>query len=207
MEKEVKKNNSKVKNEKINKNVVIDSEDVIILKNEERKIIKFVALVTTFFTSALAIMMFVFGVVATISIATLSHDELVNNNIVVTLLSKMNGYSIMEAKDLIMNMSSRVTIIVFEVVIPIIAFIGAMMLLVILSKRIMDFILDVKFEKDLFKKRKIYDLQDIVSIISIVLLAFLVLFNEPSIIFYLLIELLLFMVYGLFKKCVKDEKK
>ena len=82
-----------------------------------------------------------------------------------------------------------------------------MLLILVLAKRIIEFISDVKYEKDLFNKKKLSNIQDIISILSIVLLATLVIFNKPSIIIYLLIEVLLCIVYLLFKKCISLRKK
>ena len=200
MEKEVKKikKNEKAKEE-------LKNEAVILGKNE-KKLIKFMGLIISFFATSLALLIFVFSVMASLSIAHLTKDTLVNNNIVVILLSKLNGYSISEVKEMIMTMSNRFTFILFEIIIPAIAFIGSMILLAVLTKKVFDFVSDINTEKDLFSKKKVREVQDIIGIISIVLLATLVIFNEPSIIFYLFIELLLGASYILFKKCVLMQK-
>lgn len=181
-------------------------EEKIVLEKNEKHIVKFVALLTSFFATGLAILIFVFSVMATLSVANLPKEELVNNNVVVTLISKLNSYSISDAKDLITTMSSRFTFILFEIVVPAIAFIGAMLLLLVLGKRLIDFVNNIKTEKDLFNQKKLQDIHDIISILSLVLLTILVLFNQPSIIFYLLIELLLWVIYVLFKRCVLLKK-
>ena len=177
-----------------------------ILEKNEKGVIKFVSLLTSFFATCLAILIFIFSVIASLSLANLPKEDLVNNNIVVTLLSKLNNYSVTDAKELITTMSSRFTFILFEIVVPTIAFIGAMLLLITLARRLIDFISNVKTEKDLFNAKKVEDAKDIISILSLVLLTTLVLFNEPSIIFYLLIEVLLYIIFILFKKCVLLKK-
>ena len=177
-----------------------------VLEKNEKGVIKFASLLTSFFATCLAILIFIFSVIASLSLANLPKEDLVNNNIVVTLLSKLNNYSITDAKELITTMSNRFTFILFEIVIPTIAFIGAMLLLITLARRLIDFISDVKTEKDLFNAKKVEDAKDIISILSLVLLTTLVLFNEPSIIFYLLIEVLLYIIFILFKKCVLLKK-
>ena len=177
-----------------------------ILEKNEKGVIKFASLLTSFFATCLAILIFIFSVMASLSLANLPKEDLVNNNIVVTLLSKLNNYSITDAKELITTMSNRFTFILFEIVVPTIAFIGAMLLLITLARRLIDFISSVKTEKDLFNAKKVEDAKDIISILSLVLLTTLVLFNEPSIIFYLLTEVLLYIIFILFKKCVLLKK-
>ena len=177
-----------------------------VLEKNEKGVIKFASLLTSFFATCLAILIFIFSVIASLSLANLPKEDLVNNNIVVTLLSKLNNYSITDAKELITTMSNRFTFILFEIVIPTIAFIGAMLLLITLARRLIDFISDVKTEKDLFNEKKVQNAKDIISILSLVLLTTLVLFNEPSIIFYLVIEVLLCIIFMLFKRCVLLKK-
>ena len=203
MEKEKKVKNVK----KTSKGTIVNStNDNTLLIKDERKLVKFTALIISFFASILAIVIFVFSIIASISVSNLPKEELVNNNIVVTLISKLNNYSVSDAKELIDSLSSRFAFIMFEIIIPTIAFVGAMLLLIVLSKRLIDFISDVKTQKDLFSNKKVKEAQDIISILSLILLTTLVLFNEPSIIFYLLIELLLCTIFVLFKKCVLLKK-
>ena len=179
----------------------------VVLGSNRKHLIKFIALLSSFFATMLAILMFIFTVISSISIANLDKNALISNNIVVTLLSKLNGYTKIEAESLLRVMNSRVMVIVFEIIIPAIAFIGSMLLLIILSKKVMDFIDKVTYESELFNKKKVHELEDIMGILSVVLLATMVLFNQPSIIFYLLIELLLIVIYLLFKKCSLTKKK
>lgn len=195
------------KEKKTKKREQVMVEEKIVLEKNEKHIVRFVALLTSFFATGLAILIFVFSVMATLSVANLPKEELVNNNVVVTLISKLNSYSISDTKDLITTMSSRFTFILFEIVVPAIAFIGAMLLLLVLGKHLLDFVNNIKTEKDLFNQKKLQDIHDIISILSLVLLTTLVLFNQPSIIFYLLIELLLWVIYVLFKRCVLLKKR
>ena len=178
-----------------------------VIDKREKSVIKFVALVSSFFATALAILIFVFSVIASIATANMPKEELVNNNIVVTIISKMNNYSTVEVKDLINSMTNRFAFILFEIVIPTIAFVGAMILILVLAKRIVEFVSDINYEKDLYNKRKLINLQDIIVILSVVLLATLVIFNRPTIIIYLLIEALMLIIYYLFKKCIIFRKK
>ena len=203
-EKNEKKQNVKVV-KKEEKEIV---EEAVIIDKSEKNLIKFIALLSAFFATGMAILIFVFSVIACISVANSSIDALLNNNIVLTVVSKMNNYSISEVKTIIESIgSSRLTFILFEIVVPTIAFVGAMILILVLSKRAIEFIADVSSEKDLYTKRKLINIQDMISILSIVLLTTLVIFNRPSIIIYLLIEALLCIVYLLFKKCVIMRKK
>ena len=178
----------------------------IILHDRERKLIKFVALLASFFASGLALLMLIFGIICTIAVSKLPKADLINDNIVVTLVSKLNNHSIIDTNDLISNMSNKTTFILLEIIVPTVAFISAMMLIIFLSKKVLDFVSNVKIEKDLFTPKKLDDVKDIILLLSLILLALLVLFNEPMIIIYLIVELLLFIIYLLFKKCVKERK-
>ncbi len=195
----------KEKNVKKVKDVSINDE--VILGNNEKKLVKFASLLMTFFATCLVILIFIFSIISISSVANLGNDALANNNIVVTLVSKLNGYSLIETKELIMNMTNNFSFIMLEIVIPCIAFIGAMLLLIVLSKRFIDFTSDINTEKDLYTLKKSQDLQDMIAILSVILLTTLVIFNEPSIIFYCLIELLLCIIYYLFKKNVLLKNK
>lgn len=195
-----------VKKEEVKKEVLKDDGPVIMLKHE-KNLVKFAALLSAFFASGLAILMFIFSVVACISIFNLPNEELVNNNIVVTLVSKLNNYSALEVKDMIINMSNNLSFVLFEIIIPAIAFIGSLILVIVLAKRLIEFVNDITYEKDLYNKKKLSRAQDIISILSIVLLTMLVIFDKPSIILYLLIEVLLCIIYLLFKKCVSLRKR
>lgn len=205
MEKEKKVKEVKTKKVEVNEKETVKEE--VILEKREKRLVKFIALLSSFFATALAILIFVFSVIASISTANLAKEELVNNNIVVTIISKLNNYSTIEVKDLIANMTNRFTFILFEIIIPTIAFVGAMILILVLAKRAIEFVSDITYEKDLYNKRKLLNLQDIVVILSVVLLTTLVIFNRPTIIIYLLIEALLGIVYYLFKKCIIFKKK
>ena len=197
----------KRKNEKVKKVESAKEEESIVLEKREKRLVKFISLLSAFFATAVAILIFVFSVISCISVANLSKEDLVNNNIVVTIISKLNNYSINEVGDIISNMTNRFVFILFEIVIPTIAFVGAMILILLLAKRVIEFISDVTYEKDLYNKKKLSDARDIIAVLSIVLLTTLVIFNKPTILIYLLIEALLTLIYYLFKKCVMLRKK
>lgn len=206
MEKKVKKEKKEEKELKIKKPELVNEEEIVFEKQEKR-VVKFIALLSAFFATGLAILIFVFSIIACISVSNLSKEALINNNVVVTLVSKLNGYSIAEVQDLIGNMTSSFKFILFEIVIPTIAFVGAMLLIIALARRVIEFVSDIKYEKDLYNKKKLASALDIISILSVILLATLVIFNRPTIIIYLLIETLLCIIYLLFKRCVMVRKK
>lgn len=206
MEKE-KKVEKKVKKESKEKKIIKESKESVIMLKRDKNVVKFAALLSAFFASGLAILMIIFSIIASISVFTSSNAELVNNNIVVTLVTKLNNYSVADVKDIIMNTSNHLSFVLFEIIIPAIAFIGSLILILVLAKRLMEFVDDITYEKDLFNSKKLSSAQDIIAILSIVLLTMLVIFNKPSIIIYLLIEVLLCIIYLLFKKCVSFRKK
>ena len=200
MEKKVKEKKNIAKKENVEK------KENIVLHDNEKKLIKFTALLASFFASGLALLILIFSIISTIAVAKLPKADLINNNIVVTLVSKLNNYSNVDTTNLISNITNKFTFIAFEIIIPMFAFIGAMILIIVLSKKVLDLISNVKYEKELFTLKKLDVVKDIISLLSLILLTLLVLFNEPVIILYLIIELLLFIIYALFKKCVNERK-
>lgn len=200
----MKKSEKETKTKKIEQETV---NDTVVLENRTKRSVKFVVLLSSFFATAMALLVFVFSVIAIVSVINQSQTELLNNNIVITMVSKMNNYSISEVTELINNMTGKVTFILFEIVIPTIAFVGAMILILVLAKRVIEFIDDVVYEKDLYNKKKLIGIQDIISILSIILLTTLVIFDKPSIFIFLLIEALLGIIYMLFKKCIILKRK
>lgn len=189
MEKEVK--NSK----KENKNYII-TKDV-------NRVIKLVSYITAFFASIFAIIVFVFGIITTFTVANASSNEIIQNNFVTTFISNVSNTTMEETKISLLTMGSKFSYITFHIVLPTIALVCGAILLILLSYLILKFFNDSLTEKKLFNTKKLKQLENIINIFSVVLFITWALFNRPSMPFILLIYVLLFTIYHLFKKCIE----
>ena len=109
LEKEIKVKNKEEKETR--------EEETIVFEKREKKLVKFIALLSSFFATAMALLIFIFSIITCISVSSLDKELLINNNIVVTIISKLNNYSVLEVTELINGMSNRFTFILFQIVI------------------------------------------------------------------------------------------
>ena len=184
------------------KKVTKKSSNTTIVSKEEKMMVKVIFMIATFFATVLSLIIFVFGIITTTAIINGQASELANNNTVMTFITRMNGYTISEAQHSINIMDSKFLYIAFEVIVPSMALICAMLLLIYLSVRIMNFVEGISKEKDLYTTDKYMDAKDIFCILSVIIFISFLIFNKPSFIFFMLIELLICFVIILYKKVV-----
>ena len=181
-------------------------EDIIIMKDANR-LINFISYMSSFFASILAIIIFVFGIITTLTVANNTSDDVIHNNFVVTFISKISNSSIEDTKLNILTMNSKISYIVFDIVLPTIALVCAALLIIWLSCLLLKFFNNSLTDKKMFTIEKLNQLGNIIDIFSVILFITWALFNQPSVPFILLIYLLLFITYYLFKKCVNYNLK
>lgn len=199
-----------VKNEEIKKEVKktnsLKTTDKVIINNDIKRVVKLVAYICTFFATVFALIIFVFGIISTLSIANSSKEELLSNNFAITFVSKISNCSSFDTKLAIKNMESRALFIISEVILPIIALICALVLIVLLANIILKFIEENSKESEIFDKKNIIILEKFINILSIIIFITWGLFNEPSLLFILMIYFLLFIIFILFKRNVELHK-
>lgn len=205
-EKVVKKKKATRKYTKHNENLEIKKDDAIICNNDTKFVVKFVAIVCTFFSTVFAAIFLIFGIVSVLSAINLPKEQLIESNIVTSFLSKINGYSIAEIENSINFIDSKAFFILFEIIIPTAALICSMVLLIKFSRKLMMFFSDIRKEKDLFRLRKYGELRDMVIILSISLFILIALLNSEYIILFFIIEVLLYIILYLYKRCIKSEE-
>lgn len=205
MEKKETKKKEKVTSEKVVKEKVVSNKELFSL--EQRRVVKIIAAIVTFFATMLGIVVFVFGIIATLSVANGTKEEILSNNTVLTFISNTNHYTNAEAQSAIENMGSKPLFIIFEIVVPALALTCAMILVIYLAMRVVEFIRGVSKESELYTKSKYEDIKEMVEILSTALFVTFLIFDKPSIVFFLLIELLLLIIVVLFKKVVDLQKK
>lgn len=192
---EVKKENVKKKNE-----------SKIVFSSNVKKYTKIVSLILAFFATAAIIFTFVFGLIVSLKVADYSREELLHDNFSVTFISNMHGTSIHETEETIANFGNHALFIIFQVVVPVLIFITAMVLLIILLKTILNFVNRIDTEKELFCEENIPEVDTIACYIMTILTITIITFNRTSPIIYGLVCLLIFIVLKLFRKCVEDRK-
>ena len=200
MEKEKKKVKSKTKEKTNSDNEVVFTKDV-------KNIIKVGSLLLVFIASIAAIFVFVFGIITSIKVSNITKAELLHDNFSVTFISNINNISISEAEDLVQGYGSKALFILFDIVVPAIAIISIAVITIVFIKKLMDFITSTKKEKELYTKDKLASVEKMCCLLEIVLTIDFIIFNNPSMLIYILTSTLLFIVIGLFRKCVENNKK
>lgn len=183
-----------------------ESESRVVFTPSVKKGTQIIAILLAFFASAASIFMFVFGIIVSLKIIDLTKLELLSDNFSVTFLANLHGGSITEMKELIGSYTSQELFIIFKVAVPVIAFVIAMVLLIILAKSVMDFVSEVTTEKELFVRKNVYELEKMACYLMTILTILLLIFESPSIIIFGLISLLVFIALQLFKKVVYLKK-
>jgi len=177
----------------------------VIFSNETKKSIKIIAWVMSFLATTLCILTFVFSIIASLNVINTEKTELLNNNFTVTFISNINSISFEEAKNLIQGYGSKALFVIYDIVIPSLAFIAITILLIILLKKLMDFVNSSTKENDLYTTKKLHEIEKMACITEAIITISFVVFKRPSILLYLFVSLLLFIIIGLFKKCVEDK--
>ena len=207
MEKKLEKNKKEVKETKkiIEKKIVMTDNEIV--GKDVKAIIKLICYITTFFASILAIVVFVFGIIATISVSNSSSSEILHNNFVITFVSKISNTTIEETQLSILTLDNRFVYVMFNIVLPSIALVCVALLLILLSFQVLKFFSGKITEKKLFTSNRLRQLENIVNITAIIVFIVWILFDTPSLPLILLIDILLCVTYYLFKKCVQYNKQ
>ena len=203
-EKNEKKETKVVRKTKVVKKTKRSEEDKILFSDNIKKLVKLASVLCAFFSTILILIMLFFGIVTTFIVINSDKGQLVGNNTIITFVSNINDYSIQEMINTIETMDSKGIFIIMEIILPVIALIAVGLLLIILSKKILDFIANVKYEKDLFALDKVDEVRVIANNLSLVLLVTFVIFDNPSFLVYALIEFLIYASYKLYMRCINN---
>ena len=182
------------------------SNDGILFTSEIKKGAKILATIVSFFATLATIFVFVFGIITSLKAINLEKSELLHDNFSVTFISNLTGNSITETENIIKGYGSKTLFVVFDIVLPAIAFIAVMILLVIFTQKLLSFVTSINKESELFTKAKLIDVEKLLCLIATMITITLIIFGSPSIIIYALISLLLFIIIALFEKCIKYKK-
>jgi len=188
--------------EKVEKKTI----DKVIFTQDIKKAAKTLGVIVAFLATAASIFVFVFGIITSLKAANYTKEELLHDNFSVTFISNVSGNTIYDTENIIEGYGSKALFIIFDIVLPAIAFITIMILLIIFVKQLLEFVSGITKESELFTKEKLQTIEKLLCIIATALTVALVVFGRPSILIYAFISALLFIIIGLFDKCIEYKK-
>ena len=205
MKKETVKKEEKETKKIVKKTEKKSKENKVIFNKDVKKTVKYAAYILSFCAAAAALFTFIFGIITTLKVANNSKVELLHDNFSVTFISNINGQSITDVTDNIMEFGDKTLFIILNIVIPCIAIIACMILLIIAIKMILDFVSKISRENELYTNARLVEVEKIACLIETIITITFLVFNRPSFFLFILVSLMFFIIIGLFKKCV-DEK-
>ena len=197
-----KKMGEKVESKKINDTVKVKKRDKVVFTPSIKKYTRLIGLIMAFLASAASIFVFIFSIIVSLKVSESSQAELLRDNFSVTFISNLRGISINDTETLIGMSGNKTVFIILDIILPAIAFIAAMILVILLVKCVLDFIDNINTENELYCKDNIHLLEKMACYLISILTISLLIFDTPSLIIYALISLLVFVALGLFNKIV-----
>ena len=210
MKKEFIKKGPKIENKET---VIIKTNDEknktnnVVFGKETKKIIRIIAMILAYGAAVISLFTFIFAIITVLKIVNSTKLDLLLDNFSLTFISNMNGITNSEVIGIISEYGNNTAFIIFNVIIPAIAIVSSMIILIIAIKEILDFVAKVSREKDLYTKARLIDVERIACLIETIITIHFVVFNRPSILLFLLVSLMFFIIIGLFAKCVSNEEK
>lgn len=197
-----KKMGEKAESKKINDTVKVKKRDKVVFTPSIKKYTRLIGLIMAFLASAASIFVFIFSIIVSLKVSESSQAELLRDNFSVTFISNLRGISINDTETLIGMSGNKTVFIILDIILPAIAFIAAMILVILLVKCVLDFIDNINTENELYCKDNIHLLEKMACYLISILTISLLIFDTPSLIIYALISLLVFVALGLFNKIV-----
>lgn len=186
------------KNKNIEKSRIMNFKDVVVSLKTIAALIMAISIITTICVTVLSVL-------TTGSILSSTKEELLENESTVEYISKINTDTMSEAREYILDMDDPGFFVFDKVILPSIIVVVAFILLIVLSKKMLDFLKDAKSNKTLFTTDKLYILKNIRYIFLVIGLLFILGFNFTFLIFFLVLEILLEFILYLFNYCVSIE--
>ena len=183
-----------------------ENEERVVFDKHTKLYTRVIAIILAFLASAASIFMFVFGIIVSLKILNLESLDMLTDNFSVTFISNLHGCSIGETRELLATYGDKTAYVIFHIVIPIIAFVVAMVLLVLLAKLVLDFVDRINNESQLYTKQNIFELEKIACYMMSIMTITLIIFNTPSILMYAIVSILVFVSLYLFEKVVRLRK-
>lgn len=168
------------------------------------RIIKLFSWIGIFVGCFSCLLLLVLSTSYSLSVGDYSLEELRQSDELRYYTSSLNNYTYSETLDVFSNIDNHVEFGVFELVLPSIVLLVGNILLLVSSKKVLDFLKNVKSKKTLFTDEKYEKLQEIVSILDF---TFLCLFFESNLLIWAFITVILTIILYLFRYCVDFQEK
>lgn len=194
----------KKKKEELNIDIKKSDKNIIKLKDLV-SIVKFIATFGIIASSFISLVVIILCTITTLSISTGTTEQLLNNNSVIEYVAKINSYSISEVKDTIGTITNKGLFVTFDVILPSIIILAIFIFLIIASKKIINFVKDVKSNKSLFTTQKLKELKEIEMLLSVIGIILFIAFGFSYIIVYIILVITLEIILYLFNYCVNAE--
>ena len=204
MEKEEKK--EEVKEEKKEKNEIKTGIEKIKLKKIREILDAFAKIGMVVFTMAI-IACVVMATITTVRVSKTTKEELIKDDRVTDYMSTLNNDSLEETKQVI-NDESKGMLIAFNIILPTIVYVSMFVILIASFKKLLDYMKDIKQEKELFTKEKLKETTALInSFLLIGMIFFIWTSSFSTLILFIALDIALVIIFYLFKKCVENEDK
>ena len=197
----------KVKDVLVNDVLEIDTKKVYKL-DEIVSIVNYTTLALIIIACIVATATLTMGVITSITVfKSESMNYLANNQMVTSFITRINSYDIENVKEIILN-DTKVELFIFEILMPTLLFVAASIYGIVLCKKIMDFVSELKTEKQVFTKEKFYEFIKLKNIIIGFLIIVLIVFDFslPYFVGAFIMDILLEIISYFYKHCLKGEK-
>ena len=172
----------------------------ILLTDDSKKVFRFIAIFVIVCCLIFATLFFIFSIVSTLAFITTEKSELLKNDFIVNFFSMFNNYSVSDIKNSMSVFSSNTLFIIFEILLPSFCIIGTLFLTIDFTRKLYFLVNSFKSESDIYNKDNIKVVNRLIEIVSTILFVTFILFNDPSIFIFIIIEILLYYNFYLYKK-------
>ena len=189
------------------KEVMIEKNNLLTMK-ESIRLIKFMSILGIMVCSIISLTVTSLCSLAVISIKTGMVGEILSDSGLIEFISKIHFCSSAVTINMLSNNSLDNTFIIFYIVIPSVLILLSSIFLIIFFKKLLDFIKDIRGEKSLFTKKKLYELINLKNILLLVGFLIVICFinNIYLYLLYLILLLILEFIVYLFEHCITKNK-
>ena len=166
-----------------------------------------IAKIGIFLFSVFLIGSLVLSTISTITVIKKSKEVTASKDYVIEYVSTLNNTSSDFMKERLME-DAKGEFIAFEIVIPTLIVISLLVMLIVLCKRVLSFIKDIKSDKKLFTREKLKESVNIINALLIVGMVYILFLSSLfTIVLFIILYITLTIIYYLFKKCVEYDEK
>ena len=149
----------------------------------------------------------VLSTLSIITVAKKSKEVAASKDYVVEYLATVNNSSDTFIKERLME-DSKGEFIAFEIVVPTLIVISLLVMLIVLCKRVLSFIKDIKSDKKLFTREKLKESVNIINALLVIGMVYILfLASLFTVVLFIILDITLTIIYYLFKNCVEYEEK